>query len=107
MAISKASAFSAPHADLARMFKALGHPARVEILEVLARKGTCICGEIVDELPLAQATVSQHLKALKEAGLIQGQIEGPAVCYCIDEEALTAMRRRVVEYLDSLATTCC
>ena len=68
---------------LARLFRALGHPARLGILRLLAQRSTCICGEIVDELPLAQATVSQHLKVLKEAGFITGRVEGTAVCYCI------------------------
>ena len=76
---------------LARLFRALGHPARLGILRLLAQRGTCICGEIVDELPLAQATVSQHLKVLKEAGLITGQVEGTAVCYCIALGAISSL----------------
>jgi DNA-binding transcriptional ArsR family regulator len=71
---------------LARYAKALGHPARIAILKFLASSDTCFCGEIVDELPIAQATVSQHLKELKDAGLIQGSIEPPKVRYCIDPE---------------------
>lgn len=107
MAVSKTSEFQPEHVRIARLFKALGHPARVEILQVLARRGTCVCGEIVDELPLAQATVSQHLKALKEAGLIQGQIDGPAVCYCIDGEAVAALRTEAEDYLRSITNNCC
>lgn len=107
MAVSKASQFDEQHARIARLFKALGHPARVEILQVLARRGTCICGEIVDELPLAQATVSQHLKALKEAGLIRGEIEGPAVCYCINDEAVAALKSDLAAYLNSITVSCC
>ena len=76
---------------LASLFRALGHPARLRILRLLVKRGTCICGEIVDELPLAQATVSQHLKVLKEAGLITGQVEGSAVCYCIAPDALSSL----------------
>jgi len=72
---------------VARMAKALGHPARVAILRLLLRRGECICGDIVRRLPLAQATVSQHLKVLKEAGWIQGEIDGPRVCYCVEPEA--------------------
>jgi ArsR family transcriptional regulator len=72
---------------VARMAKALGHPARVAILRLLLRRGECICGDIVERLPLAQATVSQHLKVLKEAGWIQGEIDGPRVCYCAPPEA--------------------
>lgn len=74
--------------ELAALAKAVGHPARVAILRLLARKNACVCGEIVDELPLAQSTVSQHLKVLKQAGLIQGEVDGPRICYCIDPRAL-------------------
>lgn len=88
MAQSKADAFLAPEQKLATYAKALAHPARIAILKVLAERGTCICGDIVDELPLAQATVSQHLKALKDAGLIRSEVDGPRVCYCIEEEGL-------------------
>lgn len=78
--------------ELARLAKALGHPARVAILRLLIRRDTCVCGEIVDELPLAQSTVSQHLKQLKEAGLIRGEVDGPRVCYCVDEGAIALLR---------------
>ncbi|MBI3725042.1 winged helix-turn-helix transcriptional regulator [bacterium] len=83
-----------PQADLelAALAKALGHPARVQILRLLTRRGTCICGEIVDELPLAQSTVSQHLKVMKEAGLIRGEIEGPRSCYCLEPRTLRRLR---------------
>lgn len=74
--------------ELARLAKALGHPARVKVLRLLARRRECLCGEIVHELPLAQSTVSQHLKILKEAGLVRGAVDGPRVCYCLDENAL-------------------
>lgn len=78
--------------ELAALAKAVGHPARVAILRLLARKNACICGEIVDELSLAQSTVSQHLKVLKEAGLIQGEVEGPRVCYCIHPRVLRRLK---------------
>jgi ArsR family transcriptional regulator len=78
--------------ELASLSKALGHPARVKILRILVRKNACICGDIVDELPLAQSTVSQHLKVLKEAGLIRGDVDGPRVCYCIEPRALRRLR---------------
>lgn len=77
--------FSIQEVNLAKYAKALSHPARIAILNLLIQKKACICGDIVDELPLAQSTVSQHLKVLKEAGLIKGDIEGSTVCYCIDE----------------------
>lgn len=78
--------------ELATLSKALGHPARVKILRILMRKNACICSDIVDELPLAQSTVSQHLKVLKEAGLIRGDVDGPRVCYCIEPRGLRRLR---------------
>ena len=81
--------------ELAELCKAVGHPIRVQILRLIARKETCICGEIVDEMPLAQSTVSQHLKVLKEAGLIRGEIEGTATCYCIEPKAVRRMKALV------------
>lgn len=78
--------------ELALLAKALGHSARVKIVRLLLRKNACICGDIVDELPLAQSTVSQHLKVLKEAGLIRGEVDGPRVCYCIEPRALRRLR---------------
>jgi ArsR family transcriptional regulator, arsenate/arsenite/antimonite-responsive transcriptional repressor len=85
--------------ELALLAKALGHPARVRILELLLAKDAC-CGEIVDELPLAQATVSQHLKVLKEAGLIVGEIEGPRVSYCASRERLATLHMQLGFLLD-------
>jgi ArsR family transcriptional regulator len=78
--------------ELASLAKALGHPARVKILRLLIRKNTCICGDIVEELPLAQSTVSQHLKVLKDAGLIRGDVDGPRVCYCVEPGTLRRLR---------------
>jgi ArsR family transcriptional regulator len=78
------------NAELAILAKAIAHPARIEILRLLTRRSTCICGAIVEELPLAQSTVSQHLKILKEAGLLRGEVDGPRVNYCI--EPLTLQR---------------
>ncbi len=76
----------------ARMCKALGHPARVRIVRLLLSVNTCVCGDIVDRLPLAQSTVSQHLKVLKDAGLVMGTIDGPRTCYCLDREALAEFK---------------
>jgi DNA-binding transcriptional ArsR family regulator len=81
--------------ELALLSKALGHPARVQILRLLVRRESCICGDIVDELPLAQSTVSQHLKVLKEAGLIRGEVDGPRVCYCVAPRALRRLKSLV------------
>ncbi len=86
MGASKTEAYSTKELTLAKYAKALSHPARVAILNVLLKKQSCICGDIVEELPLSQSTVSQHLKELKEAGLIKGDIDGVSVCYCIDEK---------------------
>ena len=84
MAVHKREEFGKKEQDLANFAKAIAHPARIAILKVLAQKTECICGEIVEVLPLAQSTVSQHLKALQEAGLIEGTIDGPRSCYCIN-----------------------
>lgn len=81
--------------EIAVLAKALGHPARVQILRLLARRQSCVCGEIVDELPLAQSTISQHLKVLKEAGLIRGEVDGPRVCYCIEPSAMRRLKALV------------
>jgi ArsR family transcriptional regulator len=81
--------------ELALLAKALGHPARVANLRLLVRREACICGDIVDELPLAQSTVSQHLKVLKEAGLIRGEIDGPRVCYCIEPRTVRRLKSLV------------
>ena len=95
---TKADQFDTDLGALAEQAKALSHPARLEILRVLAERETCICGEIVDDLPLAQSTVSRHLKVLKEAGLIQGTIDGPSICYCLDSSALRALRGHLDDF---------
>lgn len=87
MAIHKKEEFTQKEQDLAAFAKALAHPARIAILKVLAQRNECICGEIVEILPLAQSTVSQHLKELKNAGLITGSVDGPRSCYCINWKA--------------------
>ena len=87
MATHKKEEFTQKEQDLAAFAKAFSHPARIAILKVLAQKNECICGELVEVLPLAQSTVSQHLKELKNAGLIDGAIDGPRSCYCINWKA--------------------
>jgi ArsR family transcriptional regulator len=82
-------------AELAALAKALGHPARVRIMRLLTRRNSCICGDIVEDLDLAQSTVSQHLKVLKEAGLIRGDVDGPRVCYCVEPRALRRLKALV------------
>ncbi len=80
---------------LAELAKALGHPLRVRILRILVRRKTCICGDLVDELPVAQSTVSQHLRMLKDAGLVRGEIDGPRTCYCVAPKALEEFKELV------------
>jgi predicted transcriptional regulator len=87
MAFNKKEEFTQKEQDLAGFAKAMAHPARIAILKVLAQRNECICGDIVELLPLAQSTVSQHLKELKNAGLIRGTIDGPRSCYCINCKA--------------------
>lgn len=110
MGATKTDHFSGKQNGVAILAKALGHPARVAIVEYLLKVNTCICGDIVNELPLAQATVSQHLKELKNAGLIKGEIEGNAVCYCINEKAiqkLEAYFSAISTKLKNRKTDCC
>ncbi len=106
MAKSKSEHFENDEIKLARYAKALSHPARIAILKTLIEKNECLCGEIVETLPLAQSTVSQHLKALKEAGLIQGEIDGPKSCYCINPAAVHDFNKFLNKLMNKL-TTCC
>jgi DNA-binding transcriptional ArsR family regulator len=92
MGATKTEHFTDRQNSIATMAKALGHPARIAIFEYLIKVDTCICGDIVNELPLAQPTISQHLKELKNAELIKGSVEGNSVCYCIDEKAITKLK---------------
>ncbi|GHB88103.1 ArsR/SmtB family transcription factor [Persicitalea jodogahamensis] len=85
MGLTKTSEFTAQENRIAELAKAFAHPARVAILQLLAERKACVCGDLVDELPLSQATVSQHLKELKRIGIIKGEIDPPRVCYCINE----------------------
>jgi len=88
MTNAKPEEFTAEEIELADISKALSHPARIKILKILSEMDLCMCGEIVDLLPLAQATVSQHLKELKRVGLIKGEIDGPKMCYCVNSESI-------------------
>ena len=109
MGISKTEEFTAKDNKIAKYAKALAHPARVAILQLLMKKQACMCGDIVDELPLSQSTVSQHLKELKDAGLIKGDIEGVKVCYCIDEKEWEAAKNYIVQLFSSYSAKnkCC
>lgn len=111
MAITKAKLFNATQRRSAELMKALGHPARIAIIELLADRDTCICGDITDQLPLAQSTVSQHLKALKQAGIIKGEVDGVRTCYCLSEEGIQALNELVQPLIKNLVTVtqknCC
>ena len=110
MGVTKSDQFTEENNAVALIFKALGHPARVAIIEHILKANSCICGDIVKELPLAQPTVSQHLKELKNAGLIQGTIEGNSICYCINEEAIENLRNyfgNISTILSNQQTNCC
>ena len=110
MGATKTEHFTAKQNFIAKLTKALGHPARIAIMEYLIKVNTCICGDIVDELPLSQSTVSQHLKELKEAGLIKGEIEGSKVCYCIDNTEWSAAQSYFAEIFNSITKSgngCC
>jgi len=92
MGATKTDHYTEQQNQIATIAKALGHPARIAIIEYLMSVNQCICGDIVNELPLAQPTVSQHLRELKNAGVIKGEIEGNSICYCIDEKALVILK---------------
>ena len=109
MGSTKSEHFTAEQNEMAVLAKALGHLARIAIMEYLLSVDTCICGDIVNELPLAQATVSQHLKELKNAGLIQGTIEGNAICYCVNETTLEKFNNYLQQLTSKMGsrTSCC
>lgn len=102
MGVSKISEYSQKEMNLAKYAKALAHPARIAILNLLIKKQACICGDIVDELPISQSTVSQHLKELKDAGLIKGEIDGVSVCYCIDEKEWVKVSSLISGFFDKV-----
>ena len=110
MGATKIHHFTDSQNELAILTKALGHPARIAIIEYLLKVESCICGDIVNELPLAQPTVSQHLKELKNAGLIKGNVEGAAICYCINEVGFDKIKgffQLVNSHLDDKRIQCC
>lgn len=110
MGITKTTHFTDEQNELAILAKAIGHPARIAIIQYLLKVESCICGDIVNELPLAQPTISQHLKELKNAGLIKGNIEGNAICYCINEEGFDKIKsffQQVNTYIDKRKNSCC
>jgi DNA-binding transcriptional ArsR family regulator len=102
MAINKKELFDKSFQKVSDFAKAISHPARMQIIEMLIESKTCICSSIVDKLPLSQSTVSQHLKELKNAGLIKGEIEGQKVCYCINKEEFNEMVELITNKLQNL-----
>ncbi|HEX8505706.1 MAG TPA: metalloregulator ArsR/SmtB family transcription factor [Hymenobacter sp.] len=104
MATHKKEQFTSLEQEIAAIAKALGHPARVAILQLLAQRRSCVCGELVLELPISQSTVSQHLKELKTAGLVQGEVDGPRVCYCLDPTGWARARQLLGGLLAELPT---
>lgn len=110
MGVTKTDNYLPEHNDMGNLLKALAHPARVAILEYLMNSNACICGDIVKELHLAQPTVSQHLKEMKQAGIIKGTVEGNVICYCLDEDTLKKLRDyfgSVLNILESKKFNCC
>ena len=110
MGITKSEIFSEEQNKIASMAKVLGHPARISILQHLFKSDSCICGDLVDKIGLAQPTISQHLKELKNAGLIKGNVEGTSVCYCINRDNWNTMKKLLISFLDndiSTASECC
>lgn len=110
--LNKKAEFEVLEQDIAQVAKALSHPARLSILRILAKEKGCMCGDIVDLLPLAQSTVSQHLKYLKDAGLIKGEVDGPKTCYCLNYEAIQNFKNSLNEIfteIESLSfeSDCC
>ncbi|MFC1669310.1 ArsR/SmtB family transcription factor [Spirochaetota bacterium] len=103
---NKVNKFNNRDKQLAEFAKCLSHPARLAILTTLAEKNTCICGEIVNVMPLAQSTVSQHLKELKDAGLIKGEIDGPKSCYCINWDRLNEFNGLLGDFIGKLKKSC-
>jgi len=106
MGASKSAYFSDRHNTIADMAKAIAHPARIAILELILKRGACVCGDIVDELPLSQSTVSQHLKALKKAGIIKGEVDGSYRCYCIDNEKCKAFANMFINLFSNIKNCC-
>ncbi|MEQ6119640.1 metalloregulator ArsR/SmtB family transcription factor [Reichenbachiella sp. MALMAid0571] len=108
MGSAKTEAFTQEENEVAKYAKALGHPARIAIIQYLIKKQSCICGDIVNELPLSQATVSQHLKELKTSGIIKGEIEGVKTCYCIDPEVWKKVQGKFNSIFDAFKPiNCC
>ncbi|WP_340075679.1 metalloregulator ArsR/SmtB family transcription factor [Leptobacterium sp. I13] len=106
MGVTKSEIYTLNQNKLAEIAKAIGHPARIAILQHIIKSNSCICGDLVGEIGLAQPTISQHLKELKNIGIIKGTVEGTSICYCIHEENWEAYRSMLTTFLDSYQTSC-
>jgi len=106
MGVSKTNQFTQKQNQLAQFAKAIAHPARIAILEFMMKNPNCITNHLVEHLPLAQATISQHLKALKSAGLIKGTIQAPKICYCLEEKTFKQMKKQLNQFMEK-AMSCC
>ncbi|WP_299625166.1 metalloregulator ArsR/SmtB family transcription factor [uncultured Tenacibaculum sp.] len=110
MGLTKSEIFSKKQNDIAQIAKVLGHPARIAILEHIAKVETCICGDLVNEIGLAQPTISQHLKELKKIGILKGNIEGTSICYCLDEVKWEEIKDTLQQFLNIFSNqnnSCC
>ncbi len=107
MGTTKTQIFTENQNELALLFKVLGHPARVAILQYVSKQEACICNDLVDEIGLAQATISQHLKELKSIGLLKGEVSGKRMCYCIDIERWTILQTQVNSFFNTTKSNCC
>ncbi|WP_248724356.1 helix-turn-helix transcriptional regulator [Seonamhaeicola sp. ML3] len=107
MGITKSQIFTQRQNNLAHFFKVLGHPARVAILQYISKQNACICNDLVEEIGLAQATISQHLKELKSIGLLKGEIEGKSMCYCINVERWEEIQNELNTFFNNTKTNCC
>lgn len=107
MGASKSDFFSEQQNEIAKLFKALSHPARIAIVDYLLSVDSCICGDIVNQLPLAQPTISQHLKELKNANIIVGTIDGTAICYCLNPETIAILKKYFENISIQLQSKCC
>ena len=106
MAFAKTEKFTAEQQRMAALTKALGHPARIAILMHLINTNSCVCGDIVEKIPLAQSTISQHLKALKDAGIIHGNVEGAKTCYCINPKVWAEMKGMLSQFFGNFKSCC-
>lgn len=106
MGLTKSEIFTEEQNEIAALAKVLGHPARIAILQNLIRRNTCVCGDLVADIGLAQPTISQHLKELKRIGIIKGTIEGTSVCYCIDEDKWSSIQNTMLQFFQSNPNCC-